>query len=72
MLNHGGAGCVPGVDQDERLRSVVQFKESSSFLCGRHCSDGRLGVRSHDEGMIAEWEADQNLTADNTDQTDFH
>jgi hypothetical protein len=55
------------------LRSVMQIKESSSFLCGRECSgDRRARLRRHDEGMIAEWRADQNLTADDTDQTDFH
>ncbi|HEY2236848.1 MAG TPA: hypothetical protein VGK01_25485 [Candidatus Angelobacter sp.] len=27
MLNHGGAGCVPGVDEDERLRGVMQIKQ---------------------------------------------
>ena len=27
MLNHGGAGCVPGVDEDERLRGVMQLKQ---------------------------------------------
>ncbi len=27
MLNHGGAGCVPGIDEDERLRAVMQLKQ---------------------------------------------
>ena len=27
MLNHGGAGCVPGIDEDERLRGVMQLKQ---------------------------------------------
>jgi hypothetical protein len=66
MLNHGGAGCVPGVDEDERLRGVMQLKQARSFLCGR------VGVRGHNERMIAEWREDQNLTTDNTDETDFH
>ena len=28
MLNHGGAGCVPGIDEDERLRGVMQLKQA--------------------------------------------
>src|SRR5579864_8814327 len=27
MLDHGGAGCVPGIDENERLRGVMQFKQ---------------------------------------------
>ncbi len=27
MLDHGGAGCVPGIDEDERLRGVMQLKQ---------------------------------------------
>jgi hypothetical protein len=36
MLDHGGAGGVPGVDKDKRSRGMMELEESVGFLCLRH------------------------------------
>ena len=36
VLNHGGAGGVPAVDQHQRLRGMMQLKQPRSFLRGSH------------------------------------
>lgn len=52
MLNHGGAGGVPGVDEDQRRSGMVKLKKSSGFLCLRHF----MVISSHAGGRKSAWE----------------
>jgi hypothetical protein len=33
MGDHGGAGCVPGVDENDRRGSVMEFEKARGLLC---------------------------------------